>query len=145
MKQQAVFVIFLAIMVLAASWFSKPAADSDSLPAERTASESAAYRVYIDPQTREFVAPPVFVEPDHVTYNAQDPLNYSSEGLVEQPSPIEGGGIMVDLQGRFRNTSVATINADGTVAAPCLPIRPEEAANRHDGESAATAKDGDQQ
>ena len=149
MKQQAVFLISLTLVVFAVSWFSKPAADSDIREAgDRSnavapeTNQAVGMRAYIDPETRKFVPPPVFVEPDQSSYNVQDQMNYSSEGLVEKPSEVEGGGIMVDLQGRFRNTSVATINPDGTVSAPCLPVRPEKVT--HLGEATGVAKDGDE-
>jgi hypothetical protein len=48
-------------------------------------------------------------------------LNASSEGLVEVPSPVAGGGVMVDLKGRFQNTFVATVDGAGQVDATCVP------------------------
>jgi len=44
-------------------------------------------------------------------------LSRSSEGLVFQRSP--GGGVVVDLQGRFQNISVARIDADGEIRMGC--------------------------
>jgi len=40
-------------------------------------------------------------------------MDASTAGLVEVPTP--GGGVMVDLQGRFQNALVATIEPDGTM------------------------------
>ena len=43
----------------------------------------------------------------------QNAVSTSHEGLFEEPAP--GGGIMVNLQGRFQSLSVATTDADGNV------------------------------
>jgi hypothetical protein len=57
-------------------------------------------------------------------------LSTSSEGLVEEKSTVPGGGVMVDLQGRFQNAMTYTVNADGSVSAPCLTeAHAETAAN----------------
>lgn len=45
-------------------------------------------------------------------------LSRSSEGLVFQRAP--GGGVVVDLQGRFQNVSVARIDADGEIRTGCV-------------------------
>jgi hypothetical protein len=45
----------------------------------------------------------------------------SSAGLVEMPSPVSGGGVMVNLEGRFQQAMTMTIDADGKVSAPCVP------------------------
>jgi len=39
-------------------------------------------------------------------------FNTSDEGLVEVPSSVEGGGTMVDLQGRFRNAAFAKVGKE---------------------------------
>lgn len=43
----------------------------------------------------------------------------SDEGLVEMPNPSGGKGVYVNLQGRFENGMVGTIDADGKLVAPC--------------------------
>lgn len=48
----------------------------------------------------------------------QNAVSTSHEGLFEEPAP--GGGIMVDLQGRFRSLSIATTDADGNLTVRCL-------------------------
>ncbi len=45
----------------------------------------------------------------------------SGEGLVSEPSPVPGGGVMVDLKGRFRNTATATLADSDSVVVDCLP------------------------
>jgi hypothetical protein len=50
-----------------------------------------------------------------------DAVSQSSEGLVQEKSRVPGGGITVNLQGRFQNAMTMKVNADGTVSAPCVP------------------------
>jgi len=53
-------------------------------------------------------------------------LSTSSEGLVEEKSTAQGGGVMVNLQGRFQNAMTIGVSEDGTVSAPCVTGTPEE-------------------
>jgi hypothetical protein len=50
-----------------------------------------------------------------------DAASTSSEGLVMEKSKVPGGGVMVNLQGRFQNAMTMSIDANGTVSAPCVP------------------------
>ena len=43
----------------------------------------------------------------------------SDEGLVEEPNPSGGEGVYVNLQGRFENGMVGSIDANGQLVAPC--------------------------
>ena len=43
----------------------------------------------------------------------------SDEGLVEKPNPSGGKGMYVNLQGRFENGMVATVDANGDLQSPC--------------------------
>jgi hypothetical protein len=52
-------------------------------------------------------------------------LNRSDQGL--QPRALPGGGIAIDLQGRYRNMAVATVGADGQAAVNCA-LTPAQAA-----------------
>ncbi|MFO7608801.1 MAG: hypothetical protein R6X35_06325 [Candidatus Krumholzibacteriia bacterium] len=45
----------------------------------------------------------------------------SGEGLVSEPSPVPGGGVMIDLQGRFRSTATAALADSDSVVVECLP------------------------
>lgn len=46
----------------------------------------------------------------------------SQEGLVEEKSPVKGGGTMVNLQGRFQSAMTMNVDANGnTTSAPCVP------------------------
>lgn len=76
------------------------------------------YQAAIDPTTREFVAPTP-TPANEAAKAALEPLSRSDHGLVEEPSPVPGGGVMVNLQGRFQNTFTATTNADGEMVIEC--------------------------
>lgn len=77
--------------------------------------ESEAQRVYIDPETGEFTTPP---EREVATARKQAlpaASSTSHQGLEEKPSPVEGGGTMVDLEGRFRTPLTATTDNNGKI------------------------------
>ena len=84
---------------------------------------SPGLRVYVDPVTGEFSAPPPRAARPDEALAPQAAYSTSHEGLVETPSPVPGGGVMVDLQGRFRNPMTAMLDADGRTKlqhTPCL-------------------------
>lgn len=71
-------------------------------------------RIYIDPQTGKLVStPPPSQEPVPLSPQEVHARSTSSEGLVEVPSDKPGGGVSVNLQGRFQTPLVATIDASG--------------------------------
>jgi hypothetical protein len=90
-----------------------------SPPAERPAAipeGAAGMKVYIDPQTgtiRRDPAPGTL--PLQLTPQEQNALSTSHQGLVETPSPVPGGGVKLDLQGRFQSPLIGTIDANGKV------------------------------
>ena len=49
-----------------------------------------------------------------------DALSTSTEGLVIEKSKVPGGGEMVNLQGRFQNAMIITVDDDGNISAPCV-------------------------
>jgi hypothetical protein len=77
-------------------------------------------RIYRDPVTGELGDPPAEA-PDQISLPPADALSTSSEGLVETPSPMPDGGVMVDLQGRFRSPLIATQDAEGKITIQHLP------------------------
>jgi hypothetical protein len=80
---------------------------------------TAGYVVHIDPLTGEFTpapSPSMETKSDEWLQNA---LRTSSQGLIEEPSPVAGGGIMVDLRGRFQNVFVAALDDSGGLSAAC--------------------------
>ncbi len=73
-------------------------------------SGTGGMRAYADPRTGALREQPMPGEPKPPATAA---FSRSAVGLVETPAP--GGGIMLDLQGRFRSPLVATVAPDGTV------------------------------
>lgn len=85
---------------------------------------SAGMRVYVNPNTGRIETPPADVR---AAMAAADRAVFetSSAGLQETPSPVAGGGIMVDLQGRFQTPIVATRSADGKLTIDHSPVQPD--------------------
>lgn len=72
--------------------------------------------IYIDPKTGAFLKEPApgYV-PLKISPQLQKALSTSHEGLVESPSSVPGGGVKLDLQGRFQSPLFVTIDCDGKV------------------------------
>ena len=95
-----------------------------TLPTERAAQIPAAtqgMRVYRDPQTGRLGPLPAGVVPPGL----QRMLSRSDKGLKSRTLP--SGGVAIDLQGRYRNMSMATVGSDGQATVNCA-ITPAEAA-----------------
>ena len=72
--------------------------------------------IYIDPQTGAILKEPApGTVPLQLTPELQNALSTSDQGLVEVPSTVPGGGVKVDLQGRFQSPLFATTDANGKV------------------------------
>jgi hypothetical protein len=85
-------------------------------PAGNPDPATGGMRVYVDPQTgavRPEPAPGTVPLP--LSPQEQNSFSTSHEGLVEVPSSVPGGGVKVDLQGRFQSPLIGTIGADGKV------------------------------
>ena len=81
--------------------------------------------IYIDPRTGAFLQEPApGTSRLQLSPQLQNAFSTSHQGLVEVPSPVPGGGVKVDLQGRFQSPLVATIGADGKVRMQHLNERP---------------------
>lgn len=77
----------------------------------------AASIVHIDPQIGRPTPPPPNVRDEINAALAFDPgFSTSSEGLRAVPSQVEGGGIMIDLQGRFLSSATATMDPNEQIA-----------------------------
>jgi hypothetical protein len=94
----------------------------------------AARMVFIDPATGRIISQQEAAEIGQaipLSAGLANALSRSSDGLYEVPGP--DGGWMVDLHGRFRSATVATIDADGSLrvgrvdSAPALAEVPDEA------------------
>ena len=101
-------VIVIAVVVVVQFRPNQPesvATDTSVAPGE------AGMIATIDPETGETV----------VSAGSGDEFSTSDEGLVEVPSTAPDGGMMVDLQGRFQNTAVATVCDSDSVHIRCVP------------------------
>jgi hypothetical protein len=98
-------------------------------PAEQPAAVpegASGMKAYIDPQTgaiRTDAAPGT--EPLPLTPQERNALSTSHDGLVQVPSSVLGGGVKLDLQGRFQSPLIATIDANGKVKTQHLGETPE--------------------
>ncbi len=84
---------------------------------------AAAMRVYSDPQTGKFEVPTGGPSVEEIESLGRA-FSTSSQGLVETPSPVQGGGVKIDLQGRFRSPLVATQGANGKYSIQHRPQMP---------------------
>ena len=86
-------------------------------PAPESPSQGSADQVvHIDPRTGRRVPRPARRDPVFEAARRAR-LNRSAAGLLERPGPH--GGVMVDLRGRFRSSTVARIGADGALDTDC--------------------------
>jgi hypothetical protein len=116
----------LCVVVMATCALSSqadPLVDGKKAAPEQTGLP-AAFKVYKDPVTGKIAKPPIGVHPDQAAA-LERALSTSAEGLVASPSL--GGGIRVDLRGRFRHTTEVTRNDQGALAVQCdshMPSQP---------------------
>ena len=100
--------------------FAEPGPEAPANAAASGAPDAAAPAragswIHVDPQTGKRVPRPAgaaAVPPDPA-------FSTSHRGLVEEPAP--GGGMMIDLQDRFRSAATATVGADGKAHRDCVP------------------------
>ena len=110
-------------------------------PAEKPAAVpegAAGMKVYIDPKTGAILREPApGTVPLQLTPREQNALSTSHQGLVEVPSSVPGGGVKLDLQGRFQSPLFVTIDANGKVKMQHLD-EPHENHVSHDKNSDST-------
>ena len=83
-------------------------------------SAHAGVRVYKDPRTGEFTQPSS--TDTSTTASVARSFSRSHEGLAEVlNTEVLGGGVKMDLQGRFRSHFIATKDADGKLSVRCVP------------------------
>ena len=70
-------------------------------------------RATIDPETGEFVNPPEQETPAASESIQPSALSISAETMEESSSPVPGGGVMIDLKGRFQSPVSATVERNG--------------------------------
>jgi hypothetical protein len=98
--------------------------------------DAQGMRVYRDPQTGRLGPPPPGLAPLGLTTAEQRMLSRSDQGL--RPRTLPGGGVAVDLQGRYRNMAVATVGADGQAAVNCALTPAQAAAALQAGQQSVT-------
>ena len=76
-----------------------------------------AGRVFINPETGDLGGPPPGVEPPGLSVATRQKLSRSDHGL--QTRLLPDGTLLVDLQGRFQNMSVVTLDKDGEAHLTC--------------------------
>ena len=70
--------------------------------------------IHIDPQTGELRRTPApGTTPLQLSPQERNAFSTSHQGLVEVPSSVPGGGVKLDLQGRFHSPLAVTIGPDG--------------------------------
>ena len=90
---------------------------------------AAGMIIYIDPQTGAILNEPApGTVPLQLTPKLQNALSTSHQGLVE--TPAAGGGVKIDLQGRFQSPLAATIDANGNLRIQHLHEMPESGHNK---------------
>ena len=114
------FVVLLAAGALLAA--TPRAALADPAP-DAGAAAAAGSWINVDPATGKRIPVPSGV----IALPADPAFSTSHSGLVERPAP--GGGVMVDLQGRFRSAATATVGPDGKAHVDC--VAPGGAADVH--------------
>ena len=81
--------------------------------AQQQARRNIAQRATIEPETGEFVNPPEQETPATSESIQPSALSISAETMEEESSPVPGGGVMIDLKGRFQSPVSATIEGNG--------------------------------
>jgi hypothetical protein len=114
----AIALLGVAIWFFQAGTSSRPnASEAKSTIDGAPAAQDQGMRVYRDPVTGQFIPRPEgLVEPEFPK-DLNDPLSTSGEGLEIKPAP--GGGVMMDLQGRFQNTATVNVDAQGKPVISC--------------------------
>jgi hypothetical protein len=86
-----------------------------SLGEQSAARTDSGMIVYIDPSTGEVLpAPAPGTQPLQLSPAERNALSTSHAGLVQVPSSVPGGGVKLDLRGRFQSPFIAVVGADGT-------------------------------
>jgi hypothetical protein len=100
-------------------------AEGQNEKAANASKGTAAMRVYIDPKTGEVVEPPAGAPAAELPKSQANALSTSVDRLEETPSPMPGGGVLLDLKGRFQSPLVATPGADGKITIQHMPMPAE--------------------
>jgi pyruvate/2-oxoglutarate dehydrogenase complex dihydrolipoamide acyltransferase (E2) component len=151
MKRTTLLLLLLSVAALAVASAAQestraPAApaDADATPAPQpTAAAStptaANLAVAIDAETGKLRPATAGEIEELLTEDLRKALSTKNEDLVEVESPLPGGGVMLDLKGRFQAVQLVTLDAEGNPHAHCQTG--DHASGEVDGEDSATAGD----
>lgn len=117
-------IVGVAGSLVAAQFASAADAVAQTLPETEQPVEGGMV-VYIDPITGEVLpnsAPGT--TPLQLSPAEANAFSTSSVGLVEVPNAAPGGGVKIDLRGRFQNPFVGVVGADGRATARHLDDLP---------------------
>lgn len=78
----------------------------------------SAMRVYRDPVTGEFTSPPPEALPPGVLPSEREVISIEPAPEMQETA-VEGGGMKLDLQGRFRSYMSVTKDAEGNATVQC--------------------------
>jgi hypothetical protein len=81
---------------------------------------SAGRKVFVDPITGEIVPQPGQRPAMPLPPQAENAQSTSGDGLRETPGTTRGGGVKINLQGRFRSSAVAAVGPDGKLTTRCV-------------------------
>jgi len=126
-NRKITMVIVIGIgLIVPALWFStKPVTAKEESPAL----VPPAQRAFIDPATGGFIEQPKTAPSTSERAAEATAFDTSDEGLVEASSAVEEGGMVVDLQGRFRSPVTATLDESGKAMISHDPINSTTANN----------------
>jgi hypothetical protein len=112
-------ILFSAVILVIAGLFpGHHTGDASTVEAQRPF-HAAGYIVHIDPLTGELTPSPASTIETKGNERLQNAILTSSQGLSEEPSAVAGGGIMVDLHGRFQNVFIVTLDDSSGLRATC--------------------------
>lgn len=126
MKRNAFGFVIAGCALALAAWQLVAADGSDAVatnapvpPAKATSPvANAGYMVHVD-ESGQIVDDPAAAPSKDFGAALSEAVNTSSEGLMEEATPV-GGGVMVNLQGRFQSVYTARVDVNGAIIAPCL-------------------------
>lgn len=81
---------------------------------------NAGRKAFVDPITGELVASPAKGPVIPLPPQAENAQSTSGDGLRETPGTTRGGGVKINLQGRFRSSAVAAVGPDGKLTTRCV-------------------------
>jgi hypothetical protein len=84
---------------------------------------TAGMTVYKDPDTGRLMPVPPAELRELLSEDVEQATSMSLEGLSQTAAP--GGGVMINLQGRFQSVMQVTVGADGKVTGHCDTANPE--------------------